>query len=45
MHPCRLCGREEVQVPIPGRVTQSAILGEEPEWVAFVRASPLGKTG
>lgn len=33
MHPCRLFGGEELQVPIPGRVTQRGSLGQgkEPE--------------
>ncbi len=33
MHPCRLCGSEEVQGPPPGLVTQPESLdqGEEPE--------------
>lgn len=33
MHPCRLSGRDEVQVPIPVRVTQRGSLGQgkEPE--------------
>lgn len=33
MSPCRLCGSEELQVPVPGRVTQRRSLGQgkEPE--------------